>query len=228
MAVMSNGSVAWAQQTADAGFVALVLATVPLWMAVIDRISGASASTRTESVGLAVGFAGLSLLIGPSAASGAQLPEIALCLVASIGWATGSVYSRRAVDPLRPLTSTALWMIVGGTLLALIAAARGELRPEVFGAISPGSAAAVGYLIVFGTLLGFSIYIWLLRVGRTSVVSTYAYVNPLVAVVLAAAFLGEDVTWEMWCGGGLVLVSVAMVLTGSRSAAPSGAPVTEV
>lgn len=228
MAVVSNGGVAWAEQRAEAGFVALILATVPLWMALIDRCFVSAAYTRVETIGLAVGFAGIVMLVGPSVSEGTNLPEIALCLLAALGWATGSLYSREVVDMQRPLTSTASWMIIGGALLALISTVRGEMSPDILAGISQKSMIAVGYLIVFGTLLGFSIYMWLLRVGRTTVISTYAYVNPVVAVVIGAVFLHEAITWEMWSGGTLVLVSVALVIATHRSDIRRSAPISEV
>ena len=138
-------------------------------------------------------------------------------LAAPLTWAAGSVYARSASLPARPLVGSGMEMLVGGAVLVVAAVVTGEVRRVHPGAISAGSALAFAYLVVFGSLLAFSCYVWLLGVARTSLVSTYAYVNPLVAVLLGWGLRGERVTGQTLLAGALIVVAVAIVVRSSRA-----------
>ena len=176
------------------GVAALLVASVPIWMVVFAHFSGDDRITWPVAVGLLVGIVGVAILVQPSGEAGSHLLGSLVILGAAVAWAAGSVYARRAPLPRRPLVATGMEMIAGAVALLLMAAATGELgrvHPERF---SWQSMAALGYLVVFGSLLAFSSYVWLLRHTRTAVAGTYAFVNPAVAVVLGWAFAGEVLT----------------------------------
>jgi drug/metabolite transporter (DMT)-like permease len=183
-----NGGVVWAEQWVPSGIAALIVATVGLWMVLFDWLfAGALRPSKLLMGGLVWGLCGVGLLMS-STEVGAQSREGLLgglaVLGASVSWAAGSIYARRAPLPRSPFLATAMEMIVGGLVLSLIAAMAGEgaqLDPSAF---SMKSILALAYLIVFGALIAFTAYIWLLSVSTPARVSTYAYVNPAVAVLL--------------------------------------------
>jgi drug/metabolite transporter (DMT)-like permease len=207
--VGGNGLVMFAEQSVPSGITALIIASVPLWFAVIDRIVFRRRLSWPAVLGLAIGFGGLALLVNPT---GGRLDPagVAALLVASLSWAGGSLYARHATLPKRPLVGTGMEMLAGGVLLALVAAVRGEFARFDVAAVSLESALGLVYLIVFGSLVAFAAYVWLLRVTRTTLVSTYAYVNPVVAVFLGWAVLAEPITaWTLVAGGIIVVAASA-------------------
>ena len=178
--LVGTGGVAWAEQRLDTGVVALVVAVVPLWLA---------------------------LLVGP----GTHFSWAALVVVfTSLGWAAGSLYSRTAPQPAEPLLGAAMQMLAGGALLALVGAASGELAHVRSPSLA--SVGAIAYLVVIGSLLAFSAYTWLLRNARTSLVGTYAFVNPVVAVLLGWAFNGEALTLRTLTAGAVIVGGVALIV----------------
>ncbi len=204
-----TGGVAWAEQRLDTGVVALVVAVVPLWLALLDR----QRLSWPALLGLAVGFAGVALLVGP----GTHFSWIAFVVVfTSLGWAAGSLYSRTAPQPAEPLLGAAMQMLAGGALLALVGAATGELA-DVH-APSLASVGAIAYLVVFGSLLAFSAYTWLLRNARTSLIGTYAFVNPVVAVLLGWSFNGEALTLRTLAAGAVIVAGVALIVLAPQRA----------
>ena len=209
-----NTGVAWAEKHVGTGISSLVIATVPLWMALFDRVACGQRLSRNAVLGLALGFAGAAVLAGPTGAGRIDVGGFVVLVLAAAAWAAGSLYSRRAPLPRRPLVSSSMQMIVGGALLAVVAAASGELGQA--GRPSTESILAVVYLVVFGSIIAFTSYAWLLRVTRTSLVSTYAYVNPLVAVFLGWAVENEGVGLRTLLAGGLILVAVALIVSPSR------------
>ena len=209
-----NTGVAWAEKHVDTGISSLVIATVPLWMALFDRMACGQRLSRNAVLGLALGFAGAAVLAGPTEAGRIDVGGFVVLVLAAAAWAAGSLYSRRAPLPRRPLVSSSMQMIVGSALLAVVAAASGELGQA--GRPSTESILALAYLVVFGSIIAFSSYAWLLRVTRTSLVSTYAYVNPLVAVFLGWAVENEGVGVRTLLAGGLILVAVALIVSPSR------------
>jgi drug/metabolite transporter (DMT)-like permease len=223
-----NGGVVWAERTVPSGIVALIIALVPLWMALIDRVLLRNRLRIPTLVGLTTGFAGAALLVGSSASGGAvDLDGMLFALGASLCWASGSLYSRHAPLPKRPFVGVGMEMLCGGAALGIVAILAGELgdvHPERF---STASLLALGYLIVFGSFAGLGSYLWLLRNARTSLVSTYAYVNPVVAVLLGWALLSEPIGLRTVVAGAIVLGSVALIIasgeaTPAREAASGG------
>jgi drug/metabolite transporter (DMT)-like permease len=211
-----NGGVVWAEGRIASGIAALLVATLSLWMALITWLVEGVRPSRPALVGLPLGFAGLALLIGPVETTGIDPLGVAVCSLASLSWAAGSIYSRHAPLPRRSLVATAMEMICGGVWLLLAGLARGEwalVRPAAFSAASVG---ALAYLIVMGSLLAFSAYIWLLREAPTSLVATYAYVNPVVALVLGWLVKDEPISARMVVAGAVILFSVVLIARGSR------------
>jgi len=218
-----NGLVVLAERRVESGIAALFIALVPLWMVVIGWAAFRERVTWREIAGLVLGFVGLLLLVG---LPGGRVDGwgAAMLVGASLSWASGSMYSRKANLPSRPLLSTAMEMVMGGALLLVVGLASGELGQVHLGSVSSGSVAGLLYLIVFGSWIAFSAYVWLLRVARTSLVGTYAFVNPVVAVLLGWAILGEAITLRTLAAGAVIVVSVAIIITARskrRAASPS-------
>jgi drug/metabolite transporter (DMT)-like permease len=211
-----NGAVSWAEQRIPSGVAALLIATVPLWMSVLGRMLLRERLAWTAVLGLAAGFAGLVLLVRPSGTHRLDPLATAVVLGGALAWAGGSVWSRRAPLPRRPLVGAGIEMLAGGAVLALAAAAGGELGRFDPGRISAASLVAMGYLVVFGSLIAFTAYAWLLRNVRTSVAATYAYVNPVVAVALGWAFGNEQVSGRALLAGAVIIVGVALIVTARR------------
>ena len=207
-----NGLVALSERTVPTGIVALIIALVPIWMALIDAVLLGRRPRPAVVVGLAAGFAGAAGLVTASASHGVALSGLLLPCFASMSWASASLYSRTAPLPKRPFVGIGMEMLCGGALLVVAGLATGEARDLDLGAISSGSVLGLLYLIVFGSFAGFASYVWLLRNARTSLVSTYAYVNPVVAVALGWAFLGERVTSRMVVAGAVILAAVALII----------------
>jgi len=214
-----NGAVVWAEQRVPSGAAALLVATVPLWMVVLDWLRpGGVRPTGRVVLGLAVGFAGLGLLVGPSDLGGGSIDVIgALVLViGSLSWASGSIYARGAKLPSSPLLVNGMEMLAGGVLLVLAGLVTGEASALNLAAVSGRSLAALAYLVVFGSLIGYSAYTYLLGATTPARVSTYAYVNPVVAVFLGWALAGEPLTPRVLVATAVILGAVALI-TLSRS-----------
>jgi drug/metabolite transporter (DMT)-like permease len=212
--VLSHGTLAWAQQTVPAGVAALLVGSIPIWMALFDRVAFGRRLRGSAYIGFVVGFLGLAFLVDPfGEGSVDRLGAIAIVLGAGT-WAAGSLYSRDAPLPRRPLVSAGLASVCGGVLLVVGSLATGELGDAVF---STEALLAVAYLIVVGSFLGFTTYVWLLQVAPTSLVATYAYVNPIVAVILGWALLDEEITLQMAVAGAAVVASVALIVRASGS-----------
>jgi drug/metabolite transporter (DMT)-like permease len=167
-------------------------------------------------VGLLVGFVGVGLLVAPGG-DGANTAAIVL-VFSSAAWAIGSLYSRRAPQPNRPLVAVGMQMLAGGIVLVVVSAAAGELSDVHPGQVSLESWLGLAYLVVAGSLVAFTTYMWLLRNAPTALVGTYAYVNPFVAVLLGTLILGEPLGWRNLVGGAIVLAAVAMIVRAPKSA----------
>jgi drug/metabolite transporter (DMT)-like permease len=217
-----NGGVVWAEQRVDSGIAALLVATVPLWMVVLAWLALRERVGWREMLGIAVGFAGIVLLIRPQGSGGIDPWGAGALVFASLSWAAGSLYARKAPLPSRPLVGTAMEMLCGGVALGIAGIVTGEFGRIDLSGVSAESLWGLGYLIVFGSLVGFSAYAWLLRVARTSLVSTYAYVNPVVAVLLGWAILSEPVTSQTLVAGGIIVVAVALIVTARARARSEG------
>jgi drug/metabolite transporter (DMT)-like permease len=222
--LIGNGGVAYAELTIPSSIAALIVATVPFWFTLLGWLFFNSGKPNRRTVaGLVLGLAGMVVLIGPGQLVGHALDVVGLgCIVVStIAWATGSLYSSTTKNLAPPLLSTAIQMITGGGLLLLLALARGEFSTFHVEQVSGKSLWAFVYLIIFGSLIGFTAYTWLIRVVPPSQASTYAYVNPLVAVLLGWLFGGEAISIQMLLAGALILPGVIMIL---RSRAKPTAP----
>jgi drug/metabolite transporter (DMT)-like permease len=215
----SHGSLAWAQQTVPAGVAALLVGSIPIWMALLDRVLFGRRLSRSAYLGFALGFVGLAFLVDPFGAGHVDRLGAVVIILGALTWSAGSLYSRGAPLPKRPLVSAGLGSICGGILLAVVSTASGELGDAVW---SFDALAALAYLIVAGSLVGFTAYVWLLRAAPTSLVATYAYMNPIVAVILGWALLGEEMTAQMLVAGAAIVVSVALILRASGAALEPG------
>jgi drug/metabolite transporter (DMT)-like permease len=220
-----NGGVILAEQYAPTGVVALLVGTAPLWMAIIDRVAFGRHLPPLVIAGLVVGFGGVAFLIGSPGPGHIKLIGAALALLAPISWATGSVFSRHLQLPTRPLVASSMEMLCAGVLFVFASVISGELGRLHLQAISTTSLVALLYLIVFGSLVGFTAYVWLLRAAPLSLVSTYAYVNPVVAVILGSVFLGEAISPRSAIAGAIILAAVALIVVARNRAAATPAPV---
>ncbi|MEW5926699.1 MAG: drug/metabolite exporter YedA [Gemmatimonadota bacterium] len=219
--VGGNGGVVWAEQRVPSGLAALLVATVPLWMVLLDWWRGGGARPRGRTwAGIAVGFLGLGILVGPAELLGGGAADplgAGVLVLASVLWAIGSVYSRRAALPESPFQATAMEMLAGGALLVLVGSAAGEWGRLDPAAVSGRSLLALAYLVVFGSCVGFTAYIWLLRHVEVAKVSTYAYVNPVVAVFLGWLLAGEPVTARTLAAAAVIVVAVAFITSSRKS-----------
>ena len=236
----ANGSVTWAEQYVASGIAALLVGAVPLWMFLLEVLlparwlSGSRPETRlTPSwqvfAGVAIGFGGIALLSNPLnliANFGEQSSlGIAALLLAGLLWSTGSLYSRGAQLPESPLMGTAAEMLIGGAGLVALGTLSGEWGRLEIAEISARSLWGLGYLVVFGSLVGFAAYTWLLRNAPTPLVSTYAYVNPLIAIVVGYFLAQEPLTTRTLIAAALIIGSVMLITTArSRPRQVSPAP----
>ena len=226
--VGGNGGVSWAEQIVPSGVAALLVATVSLWMVLIEWLRpGGVRPTARIVVGLALGFAGSGFLIGPTRLIGGGRvdPIGAMVLVfASLSWATGSVFSRRLALPKSLLLGTAMQSLAGGVLLLLLSLVTGQGNAFDPGAVTMRSALSLGYLVIFGSLLGLSAYNWLLGTVPPARVATYAYVNPVVAMLLGWAFAGEPLTFRTLAASAVILGAVVLVITARHRPRQEPAP----
>jgi drug/metabolite transporter (DMT)-like permease len=209
--LLGNGGVAYAVQHVDTGVVALIVGSVPLWMALLDRVVYGQRLAPAAVAGLVLGFGGIAFLARPDGKG--SLAGIVVVLLGSLAWAAGSLYARKAPSPSNALQGASMQMLAGAALLAVVGVAKGEVSQFDVGAASTSSWLALVYLITLGSLVGFSAYIWLLKSAPTHLVGTYAYVNPVVAVLLGALWLGEPITPAILIGGAAIVVAVALIVS---------------
>jgi len=217
---IGNGGVTWAEQVIPSGVTALVVALTPLWMVLFEWLRPEGVRPRPYVIaGLVVGFAGVALLAhghgnyaGPAYGWG-----IAALMAASMSWALGSIFNRQARKPASPLLGVAMQMIAGGALLLCLAAARGEAGQFSFHQVTLLSAGAWAYLTAFGSLVGFTCYVWLLHASTPARVATYAYVNPFIAVLLGCTIGHETFSHELFVAGVLIIAAVVLIVRGGVS-----------
>ena len=218
------GMVAWGEQTVPSGIAALIIALMPLWVAVIGRVFLGEHLPRAAVIGILVGLVGVAILVVPAGVGANQFDPagVAALMLSPILWATGSLFAaHRAQLPRRPLLATGMQMVAGGIILGGMAAATGEPARFDVPAISAESLAALAYLTVIGSLVAFTAYGWLLRVAPLPLIATYAYVNPIVAVILGALIVSEEVTARTLVAGAVIVFAVALIITArSRMSAP--------
>jgi drug/metabolite transporter (DMT)-like permease len=212
-----NGAVVWAQQYVPSGIAALVVAIVPLWVVLIDWLR--PAGTRPHGLvmlGVIIGLAGMALLIGPSAFGGGEIALVpALVLVGgSLSWSLATVFGKNAKVPGYPPLTSAMQLLGGGAALVLISLIAGGAQTVSTDWFTLRSTLALLYLIVFGSIIAFSAYSWLLRVAPPARIATYAYVNPVVAMILGWALAGERLSLRTLIAAAIVLGGVALITTG--------------
>ncbi|MFN2609921.1 MAG: EamA family transporter [Actinomycetota bacterium] len=207
-----NGLVVFAEQRVPSGVAALMIAAIPLWFAIFSWLFYRERLTPISIAGLALGIGGLVLLTDPFSSKGGidHLGALAL-VIAPMSWAAGSLYSKRARLPRRPLLASAMQMFAGGCCLAVAGVVTGELTR--LNPIDQPSWVAWTYLVLVGSLVGFTSYMWVLKNARTSLVSTYAYVNPIVAVLLGAWFLDERLSVRSIVGASVIVLGVAAIVS---------------
>lgn len=208
-----NASVAWAEQRVPSGLAAVLIAVAPIWMVGLEWARGGARPEKHVMVGLLLGLVGVGLLVSSRTTPGARVDPLgaAILILASASWAWGSVISKSAPLPRSPFLATSMEMIAGGVLLLLTAAVAGQFNGFKPAQVSADAALSWGYLVIFGSLVGFTAYIWLLGVTSIAKAGTYAYVNPIVAVLLGWAILQETVTTRMLVAAAIILVGVALV-----------------
>jgi drug/metabolite transporter (DMT)-like permease len=215
--VGGNAMVAVAQQRIDTGVAALIVATVPLFLALGDFAATGRRLAPQAVLGIVVGFAGIALLVHPG--GDIDLFGAFICLLAPLSWAIGSLYARTAQLPSNLLLGSGMEMLAGGALLLGVGYASGE-RLHV-SEVSARSWIALAFLVVFGSIVAYSSYVWLLKVAPTELVGTYAYVNPVIAVLLGAVFLNEAITPWVLLAGAAIVVSVALIVRAQTAPKPA-------
>src|SRR5918996_307571 len=209
-----QGLLTWGTQYLASGISGLLNSTIPLWVAILALLIFKNRMTKFMIIGLAAGFGGLMLLVAPSLGSGELSPiGTAALIISSIFWALGSLYSTKANLPISMLASSGMLMIAGGLIITAISFALGEYRGLELSDISGQSLAALIYLIVIITVVGFTDFYWLLRVTTASLANTFAYVSPVIAVVLGALLLHEPVTVITVIAMCIILAGVALMVT---------------
>ena len=211
-----NGLVAWAEQFIPSGIAALIIASVPMFLVIGEAIRPNGIKPNWQGiVGLLIGFVGIFILVGPSEISGSTTKlnpfGVMALLLACLFWATGSIYSKTADLPKSSLMNTGAQMLMGSVSLFIVSLISGELKGWDVTAVSAHSLYGLSYLILVGSLIGFASYGWLLQNAPISLVSTYAYVNPIVAVLLGTWFANEPLEPRIWLATGIIIGSVIFI-----------------
>jgi drug/metabolite transporter (DMT)-like permease len=224
MLLGGNGLLSVGERHLPSGLAALIVATVPVWMIAINAVVTRTRIASTTLIALGLGTAGVAVLIGGTRGSGAITGSALVVLVASALWATGSVYGRTAPLPRHPLVVTSLEMISGGVLLLIAGTATGELKGFNVHAVSGSSLAGLIWLIIPGSMLAFSAYVYANASLPNDTVATYAYVNPAVAVALGVVAGDQPVSVNLLIGGAIIIGSVLIIVRGRRKAPQASPP----
>ncbi|MFN3394151.1 MAG: EamA family transporter [Candidatus Thermochlorobacter sp.] len=223
MLFIGNGCVVWAEQHISSSVAALLITTEPLWIVLLQWLAlGGKTPTAGIWAGLSLGTIGTILLVSDGLVSGSvhmDYAGVGAVVVATLAWAVGSLYVTRAQLPESLLQATSMQMLVGGTLQLTVGTLRGEWAQFALEQISWQSWLALGYLIVFGSIVAYSAYTWLARVAPPSRVATYAYVNPVVAVFLGWAIGREHLTVQMLIAAALMILAVFVITSQSATKA---------
>jgi drug/metabolite transporter (DMT)-like permease len=222
-----NGGVVWAEQFVPSGMAALLVAILPFWIVVLDWLGPAhTRPTRGVVAGLVIGIVGIIVLVGPAALTPAgepmsgMLKGAVVLMLSSLSWALGTIYTRHAPLPKSAFVATGMEMFLGGALLALLGVIAGEPMRFDLAEVSARSIAGFVYLTTIGSLVGFTAYIWLLGHQPASRISTYAYVNPVVAVFLGWALADEPLTVRTLIAAAIIIGAVALITTARSSSPP--------
>ncbi len=225
--LVGNGAVAWAEQRVDSGMTSLLVATVPLWL-VLAEVFQKRRPAPLQWLGVAVGLVGVSILVLPGGSGGANSVDRAgafVLMIGSLSWTIGSLFSRTAQLPKPASMASGMQMLCGGAFMMTVSLLRGEWSGFHVSTVSAQSVFAVFYLIIFGSIIGFSTYMWLLKVARPAAVGTYAYVNPLVAVFLGVFVAGEKLPPSATLAMVVIVASVALVTISPAADKPTPVPV---
>jgi drug/metabolite transporter (DMT)-like permease len=212
--LVGNGGLSWSEQLIPSGIAALLVAVSPLWFILIDWMQGGTRPTAGVFIGLAFGTLGIAILVDPADLVGGgevSLLGASVLLMSSICWAFGSFYSRRATLPSSPALANGMEMLVGGVALLVVGVLTGEVADLHFAVITNKSLWAMAYLVVFGSIIGFSSYIWLFHNTTPTRASTYAYVNPIVAVIIGWSVGGEQLPTRVFLAAALIIAAVAAI-----------------
>ena len=217
-----NGLVSMAEQTVPSGIAALIVAAVPFFMVLLSAAEKRTPPKLSVLAGLVLGVVGLAVLVLPGGSAGHADPlGVLLLLAACLSWAVGSLYAPRAQLPASTFLGVAMEMMAGGALLWAVGLATGEGAALQLAAVTPKSALALLYLAIFGSLLGFSAYVWLLKVTTPARASTYAFVNPVIAVLLGWALAGETLTPRIALAGAIIVAAVCTIMYFGAAKAPA-------
>jgi drug/metabolite transporter (DMT)-like permease len=213
----ANGAVCVAETTVPSGLTALLIATVPLWLLGMDAVLNHARLGLAPVTGLVIGLAGVGLLSGLGVGkAGVSASGVLIILSAAAAWAMGTIMARRVTTPASPALTSAMQLLTGGGVLLVLAAATGEFGSLRLSAVSGSSWLALGYLTVVGSIVAFSAYVVAVRLLPVSTVATYAYVNPVIAVLLGTLILNERLTPAMFVGGALIVSAVVLVVRPRR------------
>jgi drug/metabolite transporter (DMT)-like permease len=212
-----HGLLAWAEQTVPSGVAALMLATIPVWMTLLDWASGGARPGWRAIVGLALGLLGLLFLIGPGPRDGAPLIGLLALVASAFAWAAGSILSRHLPRPPSLVLASGMQLVTGGAALAVVGLAIGEAGRIDAGVLAPRAVLAFVYMVVAASLVSFTAYMWLLRVSTPARVGTYAFVNPVVALFVGWAFAGESLDARTLSASLVIVVGVALIVTSATN-----------
>lgn len=210
-----HGLLAWAEQTIPSGVAALVMATTPVWLTLLDWGAGGPRPTTRAVLGLAIGLAGLVFLVGPKPESGTPVALLVLVLSA-FAWAAGSILSRRVQLPSSLVLASGMQLLAGGVALSVAGSVLGEWNRVDASILAPRALWGFAYMVILSSLVGFTAYTWLLRVAPPAQVGTYAFVNPMVALVAGWAIGGEAVSSATLGASTVIIAGVALIVTGAR------------
>ncbi|WP_260606772.1 EamA family transporter, partial [Streptomyces sp. WAC08241] len=210
-----NGLVVLAETSVPSGLAALLVAVVPVWVVVLRTAAGERPGPGAIG-GVLLGLAGLGVLTLPGLTGEVGIGGVLLVVAGALSWSVGSFSSARLPMPASPFAASAYEMIAGGLAGAALGLFRGEHHGLDLAEVSPRSWTALAYLVVFGSLIAFTAYAWLLQAAPLSLVATYAYVNPVVAVALGALLLNEALTWPVVLGGAIVVAGVCLIVSTER------------
>jgi drug/metabolite transporter (DMT)-like permease len=224
---VSNGGLSWAEQRVPSGVAALLVATISLWLVIIDWLRpGGHRPTPRVFAGLTLGFAGLALLAGPANFGGTRTDPFGtvLLMFCAFVWACASMYSKHRAAPSSPLLVVGMQSLAGGAALWIATLVTGEFRQLHFAAITTRSWLAVLYLVVCGSFMGFTAYLYILKKSTATKVATYGFVNPVVALFLGWLFVSEAITTRTIIAAAIILTAVILVITGPRANPAAAVP----
>jgi drug/metabolite transporter (DMT)-like permease len=218
LAAFGNGGVGFAETRIDSGLAALIVAVIPLWIALLGRVFLGERLSGRGVAGIAIGLAGVAVLVDPAGASAHDLVAVAVVLGASFAWAAGSIYATTTTRTDDPFVGVAMQMLCGGLVLAAMGAGQwSRIDPAT---VTTKSLLALGYLILVGSVVAYTAYGWLLHSAPPSLVATYAYVNPVVAVLLGTLFASERLSVPKVIGGAVIVAAVMLIVTTRPHAPP--------